>query len=421
MSFFFGGDPFSGAGGFPGGGGGGPRGPVDNEEYYKILGVEKDATPAQIKKAYRKKAIKNHPDKGGDAELFKKISVAYDTLSDPEKKELYDKYGKEGVEQGGGGGRNADDIFSMFFGGGGGGGSRDRGPKKGKDVVHPLKVSLEDLYNGKTVKISVNRQRMKYPAGMDAASAVKACETCGGRGAVMQVRRMGPMIQQVQSACPKCGGTGKDVARGVKQVKERKILEVGIEKGMKDGSKIKFDGESDEHPGLLPGDVIFVVKQKEHDVFKRKGADLLMTKSINVCEALCGTQFLVTQLDGRELLIKTEPGKVIKPGELMCVDDEGMPYLGNPFTKGKLFIMFDIKFPVSGSLTPQQCQVLQSVLPPVPKVEVDEDDDPEECILQNVSKDMFGKSGARQSKSAYDSDEDDEGMGGGQRVQCAQQ
>ena len=146
-----------------------------------------------------------------------------------------------------------------------------------------------------------------------------------------------------------------------------------------------------------------------------------MTKSINVCEALCGTQFLVTQLDGRELLIKTEPGKVIKPGELMCVDDEGMPYLGNPFTKGKLFIMFDIKFPVSGSLTPQQCQVLQSVLPPVPKVEVDEDDDPEECILQNVSKDMFGKSGARQSKSAYDSDEDDEGMGGGQRVQCAQQ
>ena len=101
MSFFFGGDPFGGQGGFPGGGGGGgPRGPVDNEEYYKILGVEKDATPAQIKKAYRKKAIKNHPDKGGDAELFKQISVAYDTLSDPEKKELYDKYGKEGVEQG---------------------------------------------------------------------------------------------------------------------------------------------------------------------------------------------------------------------------------------------------------------------------------------------------------------------------------
>ena len=114
MSFFFGGDPFDGHPGM--GGGGGSRKPVDTQEYYDILGVGKDATSAQIKKAYRKLAIKNHPDKGGDPEKFKKISVAYDTLSDPEKKELYDKYGKEGVEQGGGGARNADDIFSMFFG-----------------------------------------------------------------------------------------------------------------------------------------------------------------------------------------------------------------------------------------------------------------------------------------------------------------
>lgn len=425
MSFFFGGDPFGeGGGGFPGGmGGGRGGGPVDNEEFYKVLGVAKDADAAQIKKAYRKLAIKNHPDKGGDAELFKKISVAYDVLSDPEKKEAYDKYGKEGLEGGGGGGRNADDIFSMFFGGQGGGrGQRSSGPKKGKDVVHPLNVSLEDLYNGKTIKISVNRQRMKYPSGMDSNSAVKTCDTCGGRGAVVQVRRMGPMIQQVQSACPNCSGTGKDVAKGVKQVKERKILEVPVDKGMRDGSKIKFDGESDEHPGMLPGDVIFVVKQKEHSRFKRKGADLLLTKKINVCEALCGTKFLVTQLDGRQLLIETKPGKVIKAGELMCVEDEGMPYEGNPFTKGKLFILFEIVFPTSGSLTAQQIQVLQSVLPPKPKLEIDEDDEePEECTLQDVAKDMFGKSGNHGSRSqAYDSDEEDAGEGG-QRVQCAQQ
>merc|ERR1712054_550480 len=144
--------------------------PADTQEYYDILGVTKEATSAQIKKAYRKLAIKNHPDKGGDPEKFKKISVAYDTLSDPEKKELYDKYGKEGVEQGGGAER-----------------SRDRGPRKGKDVVHPLKVSLEDLYNGKIVKISVNRQRIKCPKGMDKSSAVKMCTQCDGRGAVVQV------------------------------------------------------------------------------------------------------------------------------------------------------------------------------------------------------------------------------------------
>jgi len=376
----------------------------------------------QIKKAYRKLAIKNHPDKGGDPEKFKKISVAYDTLSDPEKKELYDKYGKEGVEQGGGGARNADDIFSMFFGGGGGGGRRQRGPRKGKDVVHPLKVSLDDIYNGKVVKISVNRQRMKYPKGMDSASAIRTCDACDGRGFVVQIRRMGPMIQQVQQPCTKCGGTGKIVAKGVKQVKERKILEVPIDKGVKNGKKIKFDGESDEHPGLLPGDVIFVVQEKPHPIFKRKGADMLMQKEINICEALCGTKFLVKQLDGRELLISTEPGKVIKPGEIMCIDDEGLPYEGNPYTKGKLFILFDVKFPTNGSLTPQQMQVLESVLPPrPPQPEDDPDDELELCTLQEVDKSMFGKSGASSGRSAYDDDDDDDMEGGGQRVQCAQQ
>merc|ERR1711991_892396 len=146
-----------------------------------------------------------------------------------------------------------------------------------------------------------------------------------------------------------------------------------------------------------------------------------MTKKINVCEALCGTKFLVTQLDGRQLLVETQPEKIIKAGELMCIDDEGMPYEGNPFTKGKLFILFEIVFPVSGSLTPPQILVLQTVLPPRPTVDVDEDDEPEECILQDVSKDMFGKSGNHGSRrQAYGSDEDGEGQGG-QRVQCAQQ
>lgn len=418
MSFFFGGDPFEQGGG---GMGGRSREPADTQEYYDILGVTKESTAAQIKKAYRKLAIKNHPDKGGDPEKFKKISVAYDTLSDPEKKELYDKYGKEGVEQGGGGARNADDIFSMFFGGGGGGGSRQRGPKKGKDVVHPLKVSLEDIYNGKVVKISVNRQRMKYPKGMDKDKAVQTCPQCDGRGFVVQVRRMGPMIQQVQQQCPKCGGTGKIVAKGVKQVKERKILEVPIDKGVKNGRKVKFDGESDEHPGLLPGDVIFVVQEKAHSRFKRKGADLLMSKEINLCESLCGTKFIVKQLDGRELLISTEPGKVIKPGEIMCVEDEGMPYEGNPYTKGNLFIAFDVKFPTDGTLTPQQMQVLESVLPPRPEQPEDDDDELELCTLTEVDKSQFGKSGASSGRNAYDDDDDDEMGGDGQRVQCAQQ
>ncbi len=176
---FFGGDPF-GHGGNPfqqhGGGRGGPpraggRGgaPVDTDEYYKLLGVTKDASESDIKKAYRKMALLHHPDKGGDPEMFKEVSSAAETLCDPEKRKLYDQYGKDGVDNGGGGeGHSPEDIFSMFFGGGGGGRGRPQGPQKGEDIVHSIKASLEDLYNGKTVRLAISRN--------------KPCVDCEGRG-----------------------------------------------------------------------------------------------------------------------------------------------------------------------------------------------------------------------------------------------
>ncbi|RHY55157.1 hypothetical protein DYB38_008788, partial [Aphanomyces astaci] len=145
---------------------GGHSKPVDNTKFYETLGVPKNATAADIKKAYRKLALKNHPDKGGDPELFKDITVAYEALSDPEKRELYDQYGEEGLQHGGGGGHHGGDMFSQMFGGRGGG--RPRGPQRGEDLTHPLKVSLEDLYNGKTVKLAVNRDVL--------------CGGCAGRG-----------------------------------------------------------------------------------------------------------------------------------------------------------------------------------------------------------------------------------------------
>ena len=174
MSFFFGGDPFGGGGGHPGmGGGRGGGGPVDNNEFYEILGVPKDVDAKTLKKTYRKLALKHHPDRGGDETTFKKISVAYEILSDPEKKEKYDRYGKEGLEGGGGGG-GADDLMSMFFGGQGGGrgGRGGGGPPKGKTVQHQISVSLEDMYKGKLMKISVNRQRIKIPSGTTKSEAV---------------------------------------------------------------------------------------------------------------------------------------------------------------------------------------------------------------------------------------------------------
>merc|ERR1719401_1257083 len=186
---------FFGGGGFPFPGMDGPgkgkgRGKdADTTKFYKVLDVEKNASDAEIKKAYRKLAVKHHPDKGGDPEKFKEITRAYEVLSDSDKRSKYDRFGEDGLEEGGGG--DPTDIFEAMFGGGGRqGGSRRR--QKTKDVSQQLKVTLEQLYNGQTKKMAITRKVI------DKKKGVQECEECGGRGVKVQVIRMGPMIQQMQ-------------------------------------------------------------------------------------------------------------------------------------------------------------------------------------------------------------------------------
>lgn len=397
---------------------GGPSGPVDNNKFYEALGVPKNASAADIKKAYRKLALKNHPDKGGDPELFKDITVAYEVLSDPDKRELYDKYGEEGLQGGGGGGHPGADIFSQMFGGG----MRQRGPQKGEDLTHPLKVSLEDLYNGKTVKLAVNRDVLcegcSGRGGPEGAETT--CNTCNGRGMRVQLRQIAPgMVQQVQSVCSDCRGQGKSIreadrckaCKGNKVTKERKVLEVHIEKGMRNGQRITFKGEADQAPGLVPGDIVFVVQEKEHNVFQRKGGNLIMEKKISLVEALCGFETIVEHLDGRHIHVKSVAGEVIKPNQFKSVHGEGMPQHGNPFVKGQLVILFKIEFPTSVSA--DQARVLKSIFPapkPLPRLT-----DAEEAYLGD-----FDAEAAKQQsqQEAYDSD-DDRGQPRG--VQCQQQ
>lgn len=204
---FGGGFPFEEFAGMHGGGmRGGPKKEVDNKKFYELLGVDKEATFDQIKKAYRKLAIKHHPDKGGDPEKFKEITNAYETLSDREKRDLYDKYGEEGVKNGGG--MRGADIFSQMFGGGA---REDRGPKKGKSVQHHIKVTLEEIYKGKTTKIAVNRDRIcadcEGRGGKDGANST--CQGCKGRGMRTQMTMLGPgMYSQSTGPCSDCGGSG---------------------------------------------------------------------------------------------------------------------------------------------------------------------------------------------------------------------
>ncbi|KAJ3674545.1 hypothetical protein LUZ60_005161 [Juncus effusus] len=414
----------------------------DSTKYYEILGVPKTASQDDLKKAYRKAAIKNHPDKGGDPEKFKELAQAYEVLSDPEKREIYDQYGEDALKEGmggGGGGVDPFDIFSSFFGGGGfggmggGGSSRGRRQRRGDDVIHPLKVSLEDLYNGTSKKLSLSRNVLcsKCKGKGSKSGASMKCPGCQGSGMKVTIRQLGPsMIQQMQHACNECKGTGESIndkdrclhCKGDKVSQEKKVLEVHVEKGMQNGQKITFPGEADEAPDTVTGDIVFVLQQKDHAKFKRKGDDLFVEHTLSLTEALCGFQFVLTHLDNRQLLIKTNPGEVVKPDSFKAINDEGMPMYQRPFMKGKLYIHFTVEFPES--LTPDQCKALESVLPPKPTATMTdmELDECEETTLHDVNIEEEMRRKQMNGREAYDDDDDDDHMhGGAQRVQCAQQ
>ncbi|BFZ19273.1 hypothetical protein BsWGS_22312 [Bradybaena similaris] len=412
---------------------------------YELMGVSRHATDNDIKKAYRRLAKEFHPDKNPHAgEKFKEISFAYEVLSNREKRQLYDRYGLDAIKEsgvstrsgfGGFGGSMFDDIFGGlggFFGGFHGmdhmGGMR---PRRGEDTLHPLRVSLEDLYNGKTAKLQLSKTIVcKKCHGLGGRNgATQPCRKCNGRGIQVQMRQLGPgMVQQLHSTCSDCHGEGEVIRErdrchecgGRKVCNETKILEVHLDKGMRSGQRIPFRGEGDQQPGVEPGDVIIVLQQKEHEVFTRKGDDLFMEHDISLVEALCGLQFNVKHLDDRDLVIQSLPGEVITPGKMKVVVGEGMPHYRNPFERGNLFIGFKISFPENNFSGLEQLKLLEAVLPPRPLEEIPTGEHVEEVNLTDfdASRGFEGTSGRQE---AYHEDDDDEDRQGHQGVQCHQQ
>jgi len=409
---------------------------VKETELYDRLEVPPESPQEDIKRAYKKMAIKYHPDKNPnnpEAEAkFKEISEAYEILSDEQKRQMYDKYGKDALKEGGFSAHSAHDIFEQFFGGGFSsffGGSR--GPRKTEDIVHELQVTLDDLYKGKQTKLSVTRNIICTGctgSGTKSGAAVGKCKTCEGRGIRLIIKQLGPgMIQQMQTVCPDCGGKGEQIkeedkcgnCKGKKVVKDKKVLTVYVDKGMRHGQKVVFSGESDEAPGTEPGDIIFVLVEKKHDVFRRNGNDLYMEASIPLIEALAGFAFVVKHLDERTLYVKSEKGEVITPGEVKMIPNEGMPKHKSPFEKGNLYIQFNVEFPKPGVLKDSQLQQLEKLLPPrrpVPKP----NSEYEEVSLAKVATEKGGR-GPEGARRRATSDEEDEDEQQGQRVQCAQQ
>jgi len=416
-----------------------------DSKYYDLLGVARDASDTDIKKQYRKLAMQYHPDKNPGnpeaADKFKEISTAYEALSDPEKREIYDKYGEEGLREGGGPSFSADDIFSQFFGGGFfGGGQQRRGgggrqARKGEDLVHPLKVTLEDLYKGKTTKLSLQKHVLCGECagkGSKNPNAVKKCDSCRGQGVKVTLRQIAPgMVQQLQQTCPECRGEGQGIrdkdrctkCHGSKICQEKKVLDVHVDKGMKSGQKIVFAGEGDQAPDIVPGDIIVTLQQKEHAYFKRDGSDLLMEHSLTLAEALCGFQFYITHLDGRVLHVKNTPGEVVVPNDIKCIDGEGMPTYKRPFEKGRLIIRFAVQFPKT--LTPEAVKLLEKALPkptpqkPPARGKDKETDEVEDVTLSSfVPNDGQGQQQHRHRGEAYDEDDEDHHQQG---VSCSQQ
>jgi DnaJ-class molecular chaperone len=377
-------------------------------------------------------------------EKFKEISVAYEVLSDEKKRSLYDKYGEDGLKEGGFSAGDPSSLFEAFFGGGGGRG-RSRGPQRGEDVAFKLAVDLEDLYKGAQRKLAVRRNRLCTTCkgnGTKSGTEPPRCTTCGGHGVVIATQQVGPgFLQRVQRPCPECRGAGvkvnkKDVCvncNGDKVLEQKALLDVYIEKGMKHGQKITFRGEADEAPGVEAGDIVVVLQARPHGSFERDGDDLKATVRVPLVEALSGAVLRLKALDDRELRVTVPPGRVLRPGELLVVRNEGMPHYKAPTERGDLLLRVEVDFPAQSPSAADQATI-EKILGGRRAVETVEaleakGVDVEECELSefNADHDRTRREAREQRKRRQEAEEqerrgdDRQGGHGGGGVQCAQQ
>lgn len=312
-------------------------------DYYDILGVSRDADASTIKRAFRKLAVKYHPDKNpGDKtaeKMYVELNNAYEVLGDNSKRKRYDMYGEDGL-QGGGQDDDGDDFFFNPFGRR----TRQR-ERRVPDVNVPLTISLETLYNGGVMEVS-HKKRVICTRWSECESK---CSKCSGSGMIITTRRLGPgFVQQMQQTCPQCGGAGKIGKPNCKACPKgqfeqvEKMLLIDIEKGMRNGQTITFDGQTDEKPDHYPGNLHFEIDTQQHGRFHRDENDLHYYLDITLSEALVGVDRIVRQLDGREVSIRTN--KVISPREKIVIEGEGMP-LYDSSAKGNMIVEFWVQFP----------------------------------------------------------------------------
>jgi len=334
---------------------------VKETEYYDLLNISPNANQQEIKKAYRKLAVKYHPDKNqGDKdaeEKFKKLSEAHEVLSDDEKRSLYDQFGKEGLSSNN---KNfSGNPFSFFNQYG-----NVNKERTTEDIQYVSEVSLEELYKGVTKKIKVTRNIICSKCkgnGLKEDAKENVCMDCNGSGVKIQVIKQGSFVQQIQTTCSKCKGKGKNIHKndectmciGKKVVSDIQILEIIVKKGMSNGEYILFKEMSNQEPGCKTGNLIFVIKEKVHSIFKRVGDHLFMNYDLPLLSAL--TEFTLNIKHLNEDYITIYNKGIVKPDEFNVVNELGMSSIGN------LYIKFNIVFP--DKITDSSITLLKQCLP----------------------------------------------------------
>ena len=347
---------------------------MTKRDYYDVLGINKSASPDQIKSAYRKLAVKHHPDKNkGDKaseEKFKEASEAYHILSNTERKQNYDNFGHAAFENGGGGkggfsnfdfSSNFSDIFEDFFGEGFGGGRRSRkSNNRGSDLRYDLSISLNEAFSGKKqdIKFSTSEKcDVCKGTGSKPGHSPSTCSMCGGHGQV----RSSQGFFTVQQTCSQCGGSGEQIThpctscggQGKKQASKR--LSVTIPKGVDDGTRIRLAGKGEAGSrGAGSGDLYLFINVYSHDLFKRSDENLYFECPISIADAALGTTIEIPTIDGGKAKIKIPAGT--QSGKQLRLKGKGMPYIrGSGY--GDLYVQLNTEVPIS--LNKEQKELLE--------------------------------------------------------------
>jgi molecular chaperone DnaJ len=361
---------------------------MSKRDYYEILEVSRNATPEEIKKAYRQQALKNHPDKNpGDKEAeerFKEAAEAYEVLSDPSKRSRYDQFGHAGVGSSsgfsgfGGAGMSIDEIFRHFgdiFGGGGfedpfssifGGGRRGRRVNQGSNLRIKVKLTLDEIANGVEKKIKVNKFvscKTCKGTGAKEGNSYQKCTTCNGSGHVTRVTSTFLGQVQTTSTCPQCGGEGQIIiskcpdCAGNGIIKGEEIISIKIPAGVAEGMQLSLSGKGNAAArGGIPGDLLVQIEEIRHELLERDGDNLLYEHFINFSDAVLGTTLEIPTISGKAK-IKIEPGT--QSGKVLRLKGKGLPSINQWERKGDLLITVHIWTPKN--LTKEEKAMLQKL------------------------------------------------------------